>query len=275
MSSKYLDDGRQSRLQRHEYEFDDDLAGRLVFVAGGSGGLGAAVSARLRHDGADVVLGYRDDDDAAEAVKAALEAGYDGLVTLLKADINSDEGRRAAVERLDTDGFYGAVVCVGDPSRVAPDEMATAPLERALRRNYTGPILMGRVCAEILARRSTPGAIVLLSSMQGVAVFSGSLAYSGPKSALVHAAKILAQEYGGKANIRVNVVAPGVTESGMALGSIATGKYDPYIDSGVIPRFGYPEDVARSVSFLMAPDNYVTGQTLVVDGGLTLRRGIG
>ena len=275
MSSKYLDDGRQLRLQRHEYEFDDDLTGRVVFVAGGSGGLGAGVCARLLRDGADVVLGYREDDDAAEAVKVALEAGYDGAVTLLKADISSDEGRRAAVESLDIDGFYGAVVCVGDPSRVAPDEMANAPLERALRRNYTGPILMARDCAEILVSGSTPGAIVLLSSMQGVAVFPGSLAYSGPKSALVHAAKILAQEYGGKANIRVNVVAPGVTVSGMALGSIATGKYDPYVGSGVIPRFGYPEDVARCVAFLMTPDNYVTGQTLVVDGGLTLRRGIG
>ena len=270
MSSKYLDEGRQSRLQRHEYEFDDDLTGRVVFVAGGSGGLGAAVCARLLGDGADVVLGYRDDDDSAATAKAAFEARYAGAVTLLKADISSDEGRRAAVECLDTDRFYGAVVCVGDPSRVAPDEMANAPLERALRCNYTGPILMGRDCAEILARRSTPGAIVLLSSMQGVAAFPGSLAYSGPKAALVHAAKILAQEYGGKANVRVNVVAPGVTVSGMALGSIAAGKYDPYVEKGVIPRFGHPEDVARSVAFLMAPDNYVTGQTFHLDGGFAV-----
>ncbi len=274
MTSKFLDEDRQSRLQRQEYEFDDGLAGRTVFVAGGSGGLGAAVCARLLRDGADVVLGYRSDDDAAAAVKATLEDRYEGAVNLMKADICGDEGRRAAVEYLDIEGFYGAVVCVGDPSRVAPDEMANAALERALRRNYTGPILMGRACAEILARRSTPGAVVLLSSMQGVAAFPGSLAYSGPKSALVHAAKILAQEYGGKTNIRVNVVAPGVTESGMALGSIAAGKYDPYIDDGVIPRFGRPEDVARCVAFLMAPDNYVTGQTVVVDGGLTLRRGV-
>jgi NAD(P)-dependent dehydrogenase (short-subunit alcohol dehydrogenase family) len=115
--------------------------------------------------------------------------------------------------------------------------------------------------------------VVLLSSMQGVAPFPGSLAYSGPKSAMVQGARILAQEYGGAKNIRINVVAPGVTESGMALQSIASGKYDPYIDRGIIPRFGYPEDVARSVWFFMAPDNYVTGQTLVVDGGLTLRRG--
>ena len=59
----------------------------------------------------------------------------------------------------------------------------------------------------------------------------------------------------------------------MALASIASGKYDPFVESGVIPRFGYPEDIARAVWFFMTPDNYVTGQTLVVDGGLTLRRG--
>ena len=59
----------------------------------------------------------------------------------------------------------------------------------------------------------------------------------------------------------------------MALSSIESGKYDPFVDRGIIGRFGYPEDVARAVGFLMAPDNYVTGQVVVVDGGLTLRRG--
>jgi len=273
MPSKYLDEGRQARRARHEYEFDDRLDGRSVLVSGGGGGLGAAVCDRLMRAGADIILGYARNGDRAAAIKSALEGQHGSEVRLLEADITSDAGRTRVLEEIDDRALYGAVVCVGDPARVAPDDFATEPLQDALRLNYTGPILLARGCAELLAAHGQPGAIVLLSSMQGVAVFPGSLAYSGPKSALVHAARILAHEYGGGRNIRVNVVAPGVTESGMALASIASGKYDPFVEDGVIPRFGYPEDIARSVWFFMTPDNYVTGQTVVVDGGLTLRRG--
>ena len=275
MASKYLDEERQRRLGRHEYDFDDSLVGRTVLVAGGSGGLGAAICARLMRDGAGIVLGYASDRQRAESTAAALRERHGDEVRVAEADICTDEGRQRLVAAAEAaPDFYGVVVCVGDPARVPPEDIGIAPLERALRANYTGPILLARDCAETLARRRVPGAVVLLSSMQGVAAFPGSLAYSGPKAALVHAGRILAQEYGGAANIRVNVVAPGVNEAGMALASIRSGKYDPFVADGVIPRFGRPEDVARSVGFLMAPDNYVTGQVLLVDGGLTLRRGL-
>ena len=102
--------------------------------------------------------------------------------------------------------------------------------------------------------------------------FEGSLAYAGPKAALLHAARILAKEYGGPQDVRVNVVAPGATVAGMAKASIESGKYDPYVERGVIPRFGRPEDVARVVRLLLEPDSYVTGQVITIDGGLTLRR---
>lgn len=69
------------------------------------------------------------------------------------------------------------------------------------------------------------------------------------------------------------MVAPGVTMAGMALASLEAGKYDPYIRQQVISRFGRAEDVARVIRLLLEPDNYLTGQVIVVDGGLTLRRG--
>jgi len=112
------------------------------------------------------------------------------------------------------------------------------------------------------------GSIVLFSSMQAVALFPGSTVYAGEKAALAHAARILAKEY--RAFLRVNVIAPGVMNAGMAQASIATGKYNRYLEEGVIARFGSAADVARTVRFFLEPDNYVTGQVLSVDGGITL-----
>jgi NAD(P)-dependent dehydrogenase (short-subunit alcohol dehydrogenase family) len=106
--------------------------------------------------------------------------------------------------------------------------------------------------------------------MQAVGLFSGSTAYAGGKAALQHAALILAKECRGPVNIRVNVIAPGVTAAGMAEASIATGKYDRYLQEGIVHRFGKAIDVARAVRFLLEPDNYITGQVLSVDGGITL-----
>jgi NAD(P)-dependent dehydrogenase (short-subunit alcohol dehydrogenase family) len=66
------------------------------------------------------------------------------------------------------------------------------------------------------------------------------------------------------------VISPGVIAAGMAETSIASGKYDRYRDDAIIHRFGRPKDVARAVRFFLEPDNYVTGQVLSVDGGLTM-----
>jgi NAD(P)-dependent dehydrogenase (short-subunit alcohol dehydrogenase family) len=106
--------------------------------------------------------------------------------------------------------------------------------------------------------------------MQANALFPASTAYAAQKAALQHAARILAKECRGPSNIRVNVVSPGVMAAGMAEPSIASGKYDRFLQEGIINRFGRAEDVARAVRFFLEPDNYITGQVLCVDGGITL-----
>jgi len=230
------------------------LRDRQVVLAGGSGGIGSATAERLSSEGARVVISYFRNADRA--------APWRSRAAVVQADITRVEDRTRLLDAAPE--LYGLVVFTGDPARGANME------QRSWEVNYHGPIQLAREAAERMRNAGTPGAIVLFSTMQAVALFPASTTYAAPKAALLHAARILAKECRGSANIRVNVISPGVTAAGMAEASIAAGKYDRYLNEGIVHRFGKAEDVARAVRFFLEPDNYVTGQLLCVDGGITL-----
>ena len=258
-----------------DFDFNErSLEGRSVLVAGGTGGLGSAAVALLARDGARVVTGYHADRARAEALKQALEARYKTTIHLVEGDITDAGARARYVETADAlgDGIYGLACLSGDPARVKFDDVTGTELHDSFEKNYVAPLLLAREAAARMLKRASEGAIVLLSTMQAVAPFESSINYAGPKTALIQAARIMAKQWGGPGGIRVNVIAPGVNRAGMALTSIESGKYDFFVNQNIIPRFGKPEDVARVVRLLMEPDNYITGQVITVDGGLTLRR---
>ncbi|MBI1750317.1 MAG: SDR family oxidoreductase [Acidobacteria bacterium] len=288
MPSQYFDEKLAKRCRSFRFEFAKrPLAGCTVVVAGGAGGLGSALVALLAKEGARLIVGYRSNRARAEALRAAIEDRYAQKITLVEGDIARPEVRGAYLDAVENIGgrskggglLHAAAIFPGDPARVSFEAMNQKAMEASLEANFLAPILLAKdlgtamdASAEDPAsplRAAGGGSIVLLASMQAVAAFPSSLNYAAPKAALVHAARVLAAQW---KHVRVNVVAPGATVAGMAEASVSSGKYDSFVEKGTIPRFGRPEDVARAVRFFLEPDGYATGQVLVIDGGLTLRR---
>jgi 3-oxoacyl-[acyl-carrier protein] reductase len=238
----------------------ESLRGKEVILAGGTGGLGSAVAALLLQEGARLTLSFRRQQQRA--------CEWEGRATVVQADLASPSDRTKLLDAAPS--LYGVVILSGDPARVSNSSQIESAMLQSYAVNYLGPILLAREAAERMKAGAIPGAIVFISTMQANALFPGSTAYAAQKAALQHAARILAKECRGASNIRVNVVSPGVTAAGMAEASIASGKYDRFINEGVVSRFGRAEDIALAVRFFLEPDNYVTGQVLCVDGGITL-----
>ena len=242
------------------------MKGKSIILAGGSGGLGAVLAEELASRGAVPVIGCRNNRQRAEALASRLSAKYAVRIPVVAGDVLDNAVRKELVDAAQDAGeLYGLVPLLGSPARVPIEQATEHDLIESMRVNFAGPVLLARDFAASAGDRD--GVIVFISTMQAVAAFPGSTVYAAPKAALTHTARILAKQW----KIRVNVVAPGVNNAGMAEESVKSGKYDGFLEKKVIPRFGHPLDVARAILFFLEPDNYVTGQVLTVDGGLTLK----
>ena len=240
------------------------MKGKSVILAGGSGGLGAAVAFAVAERGGIPVIGCLRNRERAEQLAKDLKTRTGVESPVVAGDVLQEETRRKLIDAAKSAGkLYGLVPLLGNPARVPIESATEEDLLDSMRVNFVGPVVLARDFAATVT--DADAAIVFVATMQAIAVFAGSTTYAAPKAALVHTARILAKQW----KFRVNVVAPGVNNAGMAEQSVRSGKYDSFLEKGMIPRYGRPEDIARAVLFFLQPDIYVTGQVLTVDGGLT------
>lgn len=256
------------------------LEGHVVVVAGaGGGGIGTAITRTVAEAGATVVAVSRGQANLDEHI-GPLAA--DGLpVVPLAADASTDDGVAAILDTACRAGgdFHGLVNVAGgaDPSTWMPSTRVTRHDWRELfTRNLETMFFLSRAVAAELRRRRSSGSIVSISSISGMNTAPFHIAYGTAKAAIVAVTRTMALELAcgeGDTTIRVNAVAPGVTETPASRTYVDE---DPERDRRAVAmgRRGRPEEVAGAVLFLLSDlSSYITGQTLLVDGGLNLKWG--
>ncbi|RAV10946.1 oxidoreductase [Mycolicibacterium sp. GF69] len=250
------------------------LPGRIVVVSGaGGGGIGTTVTRMAAEAGATVVAVSRSKDNLDEHV--APLAGQGRNVVPVVADASTDEGIATVMEqvrRADGD-LYGLVNIAGgaEPSTWMPSTRVTRDDWRALfTANLETAFFMSQaVCGELRAQ-GLQGSVVSVSSISGMNTAPFHIAYGTAKAAVVAMTRTMAVELAHD-NIRVNAVAPGVTETAASRTYVDV---DPDRDRRAIAmgRRGRPEEQAGAILFLLSDlSSYITGQTLLVDGGLNLK----
>lgn len=250
------------------------LEGRVVIVAGaGGGGIGTAVVDMVARAGATVVAVSRSKENLAEHVEPLAAEGL--KVLPVAADASTDDGVATVMAHAaNADGqLYGLVNVAGGaaPATWMPSTRVTRADWRALyTQNLETMFFMSQAVAAELRSSGRPGSIVSISSISGMNTAPLHIAYGTAKAAIVAVTRTMAVELAGS-GIRVNAVAPGVTETP------ASGTYvdeDPERDRTAIAmgRRGRPAEQAGPILFLLSNlSTYITGQTILVDGGLNLK----
>jgi NAD(P)-dependent dehydrogenase (short-subunit alcohol dehydrogenase family) len=243
---------------------------RVCVVTGGGRGIGAAVAQAFAAEGARLAILDRDAGLGQEAARRLASEGADAR--FYQVDVADEAGVTAVAQRVIAD-FGGMDVLVNNAGilRVGPSMTFTLrDWSDSLDVMATGVFLCSREFGRAL-RTHHGGAIVNITSINGLVAFPMRLAYSAAKAAVVSMTKVLAVEWAGY-GIRVNAVAPGITDTELNRAAIAQGLIDIEACTQYTPlsRFAEPDEIADSVLYLASDrSRYVTGQVVAVDGGWT------
>ncbi len=244
------------------------LDGKVAVVTGASSGLGVAFAQALAEAGADVVLGARRTDRLADTAGLVEQAGRRALA--VATDVaDPDSCDHLVAQALEAFGRVDVLVNNAGIGTAVPATRETPEqFRQVIDVNLNGCYWMAQACGRVMQPGSS---IINISSVLGLTTAGlPQAAYASSKAGLIGMTRDLAQQWTGRKGIRVNAIAPGFFESEM------TDTYPPgYLDSQMarIPcgRKGDPRELAATVVFLASPaSGYVTGQTLPVDGGMTI-----
>ena len=251
------------------------LLNKKVIVTGGSRGIGAGIVKRLFNEGAEIIIA-----DIKEDLAAKLMESLDSeKINFVHTDLSKEE---EIVNLIDfAKNKWGALDILINNAGIEDGFMLSdqsyEKYRKTMRVNLDAPFLCSKYALPLL-EKSQSGRIIMISSIQGVRGYKGNISYNTAKGGLINMTRVLAVELAEK-NILVNSVAPGFINTPMSVMKDGNLEWDTdwfkdvYLKYEKLPmgRYGHPDDIAGAVYFFCSEDSkYVTGQTLLVDGGVSV-----
>jgi NAD(P)-dependent dehydrogenase (short-subunit alcohol dehydrogenase family) len=259
--------GDTNRVEAVPGRFD----GEVVIVTGASRGIGRATAVRLAAEGATIVAAGRDRASLDEAVREIEAAG--GRVICVPGNLASAADRAKLVTTaLDEFGKVDVLVNNAAINKVEPSTDVTPETWQAIfETNVTATFFLTQVVARAMLERES-GRIVNVASDAAARGFPEHAAYGASKAALIQLTRVLANEWGPR-GIRVNVVSPGATWTGMTAPAMEVPEIrDSILARGVVGRICTPEEVAGAIAYVASREaDMVTGHVLAIDGGSSAR----
>lgn len=243
--------------------------GKVVFITGGTTGIGKAIAEKFSKNGYNLALNYLFGEEEGEAVKKEFEA-YGIKVLLLYGDIRDS---KVVAEMIDkTVAEFSSIDVLVNNAGITRDglllRMKDEEFDAVIDTNLKGAFYALKFAAKHMAKQRS-GRIVNIASVVGLVGNIGQANYAAAKAGLIGVTKTAAKELASR-NILVNAIAPGFIET------VMTAKLNEEIKEAAnskIPlgRFGKPEEIASAVYYLGSEENtYITGQVLTVDGGMVI-----
>ena len=254
---------------------DKRLLDKKVIVTGGSRGIGAGIVERIFNEGADIIIA----DIKKDLAKKLIEDLKTDKITFFETNLSEENEIIKMIDFVKKKwGLLDILINnAGIEDGFLLSDQSYEKYRETMKVNLDAPFLCSKYSLPLL-EKSKSGRIVMISSIQGIRGYKGNISYNTAKGGLINMTRSLAVELADK-NILVNSVAPGFINTDMSVmkdGSLEWNTdwfKDVYLKYEKLPmgRYGHPDDVAGAVYFFCSDDSkYVTGQTLLVDGGVSV-----